>query len=166
MAMRTAEDVMQMETDIAYLRDENAQLKQQIAFLQSERTRLQLENTMLSANSMESMRKATRVETILDHIAASLVVSLRDLREERQIERDMRSRTQEPTPQPRQPPAVERLSEAAEQIAPPKPPLARIDHTLAARDSRLPTVDFPSDEHRSALDDQAQLRALGEGMVK
>jgi hypothetical protein len=174
---RTAEDVAQMETDIAYLREENQRLVHEVAVLQAERSRLQVENTMLQGRSMENMRKATRVEAILDNICHGLVASLKEIREERQIDREVRRQAQvevmeRDTGQPpeflRQPtPARQSLSDqarteqlrgAAEHVAstPPPPRAGRVDNSKADRDTRLPVVSIMTPQQ----EDEENLRQL------
>lgn len=153
---RTAEDVAQMETDIAWFREENDRLSRELAVATAEKTRLQVENLMLQGSSAENARKCNRVEGILDNICNGLVTSLREIREERQISREVRRQTQEivltreggdarpkflEKAEPEEELArTEQLRGAAEHIAPPvlanRP--GRIDHTLADRDPRLP----------------------------
>jgi regulator of replication initiation timing len=87
---RTAEDVAQMESDIAWYREETERLNRELAIALQERNRLQVENALLMGKSMENLAKASRVEAILDNVCNGLVMSLKGIREERHLDREIR----------------------------------------------------------------------------
>jgi len=169
---RTASDVAQLETDLAYFRDQCEKLSRDLAIMTGERNRLQVENTLLQSSSAENHRKASRVEGILDNLCHGLVHSLKEIREERALKIEMRRQVHEEVapienrivPQPRiePPPApeidheaealrrAEQLRGAAERVAMTPAPLrlavdplrGRVNENLADLDSRLPRVDI------------------------
>lgn len=92
---RTASDVAQLETDLAYFRDQCEKLSRDLAIMTGERNRLQVENTLLQASSAENHRKSSRVEGILDNLCHGLVHSLKEIREERAVALEMRRQVRE-----------------------------------------------------------------------
>lgn len=155
---RTAADVAQLESDLEHYRTENERLERELAVVTADRNRLQVENAMVGGSARENLVKATRMETIVRQVSAGLVAALQEITQERRVQTEVRRQVQEnhmaeetgeppaflqrstPIPAPRQSPDRTReVARAAEMIAPPSRPVpARIDHSLADRDSRLP----------------------------
>lgn len=126
---RTAADVAQMETDLAYFRDQNEKLSREVHILTGEKNRLQVENTLLQASSMENHRKASRVEAILDNVCNGLVMSLKGLREERALAVEMRKQVREEVA-----PIENRVVPKPRLEPPPAPPEIEYEEPPAPRD--------------------------------
>lgn len=154
-----AQQIAEMQDELSYLRHDIETTKRSLAVVTADRDRLLIENSMIASRARASQDKATRVETILSQVSMGLVAGLQEIRSERDDERAQRRETQAQTfaqetredPPPaflRRPGPPERMMIGTES-APPlrraptttelKRPLdARIDTTLASRDSRLP----------------------------
>lgn len=172
---RTAADVAQMESDLEYLRGEVERLTRDLAVVTADRTRLQVENAMLAGRANENLVKATRMETIVRQISSGLVDALKTIDREREVQREVRRQVQEehlagsePPPQFLQrqhpePTPVRNLpretARAAEEVMPPRAPRpARIDHSLADRDTRLP----PAPAYSQTDDERELARIAGD----
>jgi regulator of replication initiation timing len=177
---RTAEDVAQMESDIAWYREETERLNRELAIALQERNRLQVENALLMGKSMENLAKASRVEAILDNVCNGLVMSLKGIREERHLDREIRRQTQiemisadggDPPPKFLERPSPGRNDEeradilrgAAERVAPipPQRQTSQVNRRLADLDSRLPPIDLMRSPHPQKSDED-NLRDLSD----
>jgi hypothetical protein len=161
---RTAADVAQLESDNEHYRNENERLERDLAIVTADRNRLQVENAMIAGNARENLIKATRMETIVRQVSAGLVSALNELTQERKVQGEMRRQVQveQMEEETGAPPAFLRqqrsgdptraVARAAEMIAPPRAPTpARIDHTIADKDPRLPPASYGSDQDDDEL---------------
>lgn len=184
MIERIAEDVAEMQSEIAILRNENEQLRQRCAIAEAERSRLQIDNVALDAKSRDYMTRAVRMETIMKQVSAGLIAGLNEMQQDREVARAIRQRQQEddlgvseqdrpaflrrPSLQthavdPETRTTAEERSIIAEAVRPLERPAypalrpGKIDHSLASRDPRLPAPELESPENR----DQRELGEIG-----
>lgn len=95
MAMRTAEDVANMESEINDMRALVDDLNTRLTQADTERKILKIENALLQRKADENLAKATRIESIMTQTAAGLMSGLKEMREEREVARALRRERQE-----------------------------------------------------------------------
>lgn len=95
MAMRTAEDVANMESEIHDLRALVDDYKTKFTQADTERKMLKVEVVILQRKADERLERMTKVESMMTHLASGLHAGLKEMREERDIERAVRRQSQE-----------------------------------------------------------------------
>jgi hypothetical protein len=94
MAVSTATNVAELESEVLILRGETDSQRVRIAVLEAENDQLKIANARLELAIRDEIRKSAEVETIINQMSIGLVGAIEKMRRNREVEKQIRKMEQ------------------------------------------------------------------------